>query len=285
MQTIFRAALARLRGQILGWGVVMFLLSLITAVRYDIVRENQAAVEQLLQGSIGNYVKMFGDVAKLTTPEGFLSMALFSFLPLLLGVFAVLAGSGLLAADEEDGTLDLILAYPVSRTALFLGRLLALVTATLAILALSWLGFVVAMRWTTLSLGWGAMMLPYLSLWALVLFFGGLALLLSMVLPSRRLAAMTTGMLLIAQLFPNHTGAPRSEFENRRPLLTATLLPERRGDQGAGHRRLRRPAGRGGAVRRGGVVALRVPRHPRRRRGRLALEEFEQKKALAKQLP
>ena len=201
MQTIFRAALARLRGQILGWGVVMFLLSLITAVRYDIVRENQAAVEQLLQGSIGNYVKMFGDVAKLTTPEGFLSMALFSFLPLMLGVFAVLAGSGLLAADEEDGTLDLILAYPVSRTALFLGRLLAFLTATLVILALSWLGFVVAMRWTTLSVGWGAMTLPYLSLWALLLFFGGLALLLSMVLPSRRLAAMTTGMLLIASFF------------------------------------------------------------------------------------
>jgi ABC-2 type transport system permease protein len=201
MPTIFRATLARLRGQILGWGAVMFLLSLITAVRYDIVRENQAAVEQLLQGSIGNYVKMFGDVAKLTTPEGFLSMALFSFLPLMLGVFAVLAGSGLLAADEENGTLDLILAYPVSRTALFLGRLLAFLTATLVILALSWLGFVVAMRWTTLSVGWGAIALPYLSLLALLLFFGSLALMLSMVLPSRRLAAMTTGMLLIASFF------------------------------------------------------------------------------------
>ena len=45
------------------------------------------------------------------------------------------------------------------------------------------------------------MMLPYLSLWALLLFFGGLALLLSMVLPSRRLAAMTAGMVLLVSYF------------------------------------------------------------------------------------
>src|SRR5438045_8365662 len=107
---------------------------------------------------------MFGDPTKLMSPEGFLSLAFFSYLPLVLGVFAVLAGSGLLVADEENGTLDLVLAHPVSRASLFLGRLLAFVTATLAILALSWLGFVVAMPWSKLHLGWWAMARPYLSL-------------------------------------------------------------------------------------------------------------------------
>src|SRR5207302_6238091 len=136
----------------------------------------------------------FGDASKLTSPEGFLSLAFFSFMPLVVGVFAVLAGSGLLAADEENGTLDLVLAHPVSRTALFLGRLLALATATAAILVLSWLGFVVAMTWSALAVSPWALALPYLSLLALLFFFAGLALLLSMVLPSRRLAAMTAGM-------------------------------------------------------------------------------------------
>ena len=201
MTTIFRAALARFRGQILGWGLALFLLSVMTTARYEIVRENQAQMQELLKGSAGKFAAMFGDTSKLTSPEGFLSLALFSYLPLILGVFAVLAGSGLLAADEEAGTLDLVLAHPVSRTSLFVGRLLAFAAALVGILALSWLGFVVAMTWSSLAVGWGAMARPYLSLLALLLFFGSLALLLSLVLPSRRLAASAAGLVLLVSFF------------------------------------------------------------------------------------
>ncbi|MBI1916688.1 MAG: ABC transporter permease subunit [Planctomycetes bacterium] len=201
MRTIFRYTLTRFWGQVLGWGLALFLLGAISVARYDIMRDNQEPIKEILKGSAGRFIGMFGDPTKLMSPEGFLSLAFFSYLPLILGVFAVLAGSGLLAADEENGILDLILAHPVSRTALFLGRLLAFVAATMAILALSWLGFIVAMRWSSLAVGWGAMALPFLSLLAVLLFFGTLALLLSMVLPSRRLAAMTAGMVLVLSYF------------------------------------------------------------------------------------
>jgi ABC-2 type transport system permease protein len=201
MGTIFRYTLTRFSGQILGWGLALFLLGWLSVARYDIMRENQESIKEILKSSAGQVIRMFGDPSKLMRPEGFLSLAFFSFMPLILGVFAVLGGSGLLAAAEENGTLDLILAHPVSRTALFLGRLLAFGAATLAILALSWLGFVVAMNWSSLAVSWGAMALPFLSLLAVLLFFGTLALLLSMVLPSRRLAAMTAGMVLVVSYF------------------------------------------------------------------------------------
>jgi ABC-2 type transport system permease protein len=45
------------------------------------------------------------------------------------------------------------------------------------------------------------MVLPYLSLLAVLLFFGALALLLSMVLPSRRVAAMGAGVVLLVSFF------------------------------------------------------------------------------------
>jgi ABC-2 type transport system permease protein len=199
--TIFLHALARLRGQILGWGLALLLMGVLTVVRYNIVQDNQEPIRQLLQGSLGGFIRMFGDVDRLTTPAGFLSLALFSYLPLVLGVFAVLSGSGLVVADEENGTLDLLLAHPVSRTALFLGRLLALAVATLVILVLSWLGFLVAMHWSTLDVGWWALARPYVSLAALLFFFGTLSLLLSMVLPARRTAAMTAGVVLLVSYF------------------------------------------------------------------------------------
>jgi ABC-2 type transport system permease protein len=199
--TIFRYTLARFRGQVVGWGLALFLLGLLSVVRYEFMRENQEAVQQLVQGSAGQFIAAFGDPSKLTSPAGFLSLAFFSYLPLVLGVFAVLAGSGLLAADEEAGTLDLVLAHPVSRTALFLGRLLAFGTATAAILSLSWLGLVVAKAWSSLDVGGWALARPHLSLLALLFFFGGLALLLSLVLPARRTAAMAAGLVLLASYF------------------------------------------------------------------------------------
>jgi ABC-2 type transport system permease protein len=199
--TIFLYTLARFRGQILGWGLALLLMGALAVVRYNLMRENQELIRQLIAGSMGQFIRLFGDIDRLTTPGGFLSLAFFSYLPLVFGVFAVLAGSGLLVADEENGSLDLVLAHPVSRTALFLGRLLAFGAAVLAILALSWLGFVVAMPWSTLDVSWWSMARPYVSLAAVVFFFGGLALLLSMVLPARRTAAMTTGIVLLASYF------------------------------------------------------------------------------------
>src|SRR5215469_9230867 len=148
MLTIFLDTLAHFRGQVLGWGLATFLMSVLTVIRWNIFQDNQEPMRQLLAGEVGDLMGMFGDVTRLTTPGGFLSLALFSFLPLVLGAFAVLAGSGLVVADEESGTLDLVLAHPVSRTALYLGRLLALVAATLIILAIAWVGLIIPMSGT-----------------------------------------------------------------------------------------------------------------------------------------
>ena len=57
------------------------------------------------------------------TPSGYLTFSLFSYLPVVLGIYTILAGSGLIAADEEKGTLDLTLAYPISRSVFFFSRL------------------------------------------------------------------------------------------------------------------------------------------------------------------
>jgi len=204
MATVFRYALARLRGQIIGWGLTMFLLGLFSVPFYDSIVSQADQMEQLLSSFPPELMALFGDfsTSSIVTPEGYLGLQYFDLMaPLILGVFAVLVGSGLLASDEENGRLDLILAHPVSRTALFAGRLLALVAATLAILVLSWLGIVILMGQTSMGLSGGEVALPFVSLLAVLMFFGALALLLSMLLPSRRMAAMTASFVLIASYF------------------------------------------------------------------------------------
>jgi ABC-2 type transport system permease protein len=134
-------------------------------------------------------------------PGFFLTVNYFAFMPVILGVFAVLGGSGLLAGDEENGTLDLVLAHPVSRGGVFLARLAAFGAATLLVLVLAWLGLAVPARWSALPVSPGALALPFVSLLAVLGFFGTLALLCSMLLPSRTTAAMAAGIVLVVSYF------------------------------------------------------------------------------------
>ena len=201
MMTIFRYTLRRFRGQILGWGIALALLGMLLVSMYDMIAAEQEQFQDLLEIYPPELTAFMGDISTMATPEGWVSLEFFSFMPLILGIFAVLTGSGLLVSDEENGRLDLIMAHPVSRAALFLGRLLAFVAATVAILAICWLGLVVPMNWSSMDIGWGRMWLPLLSLLAELLLFGTMSLLLSMVLPSRRLAATTAGLLLVASFF------------------------------------------------------------------------------------
>jgi ABC-2 type transport system permease protein len=206
MRTVFLYALNRMRGQVIGWGLVFLLLGWPLVSVYDMMMEQKENMQKMLEQFkefAGGLAPKNINITRIDSPDTFLSLRYFAFMPLIFGVYAVINGSGLLAADEENGTLDLVLAHPVSRTGLFLGRLLAFLAVTLFILAVAWVGLVIPMSGTALQdkLSLGQAALPFLSLLALLLFFGTLALLLSMVLPSRRLAAMTTGFILLAGFF------------------------------------------------------------------------------------
>ncbi|MBN1656785.1 MAG: ABC transporter permease, partial [Anaerolineae bacterium] len=164
--------------------------------------EQQGDFMQMIESYPPEFLAFFGgDAASLATPQGYLGMYGFSMLPVIVGIFAVIAGSGLLASDEESGRLDLIVAHPVSRTALFWGRVLAFLAATLGILVIGWLGFSVLLGGSSLDVSWGEMALPFLPVLAQTLIYGAVALVLSLLLPSRRLAAAGAGLLLVLSYF------------------------------------------------------------------------------------
>ena len=201
MTTIFQYTLTRFRGQITGWGIGMFLWGLMIVWFYESVADKAEQFEKLLEIYPPEMLAFFAETITFATLEGFLSVEYFLLNPIILGIFAVLAGSGLLASDEENGTLDLVLAHPLSRTTLFMGRLLAFTAATIAIMVLCWLGLVIPLIWSEYDVSAWVMVPPLLSMLAELLLFGTLALLLSMLLPSRGKAAMTAGILLVASFF------------------------------------------------------------------------------------
>jgi ABC-2 type transport system permease protein len=201
MLTVLRFSLARNRGQILGWGLTLFALGLMMVSFFDTIEQAQDQFNQLLEVYPEEFLAFFGDITAMTTPKGYLEVELFSYLPLILGIFAAMGGSGLIVGDEEGGRLDMILGQPVSRSSLFFGRLLGLIITSVLISAFGWLGIVIPMSWSSMEIGLGELILPFIAVLAVIWVFGTFALLLSFLMPSRRLAGMLSGVLLAVSFF------------------------------------------------------------------------------------
>lgn len=203
MIAMLQHGLRRARGQIVGWGLSMAALAWMIISVYDSLAAQQDQIIKLVSSYPKELMAFFGSFESfdMFTPEAFLSFEFLSLAPVILGIFAVLAGSGLLSGEEESGRLDLVAAHPVSRTRLFVGLLLSAALTTLAILAIVWLGFLTATTWSSLRIGALALTRPLLSLWAVLMVFLTLALFLSLVLPSRSAAASVAGLLLVASYF------------------------------------------------------------------------------------
>ncbi len=198
MITVFNQALRRWKWQIVGWGSVLLITALYLMWLYKPMLAQQAQLKNLLDAYGKEMLSFFGGAVDLFSAAGYLNFGFFSYIPVAVGILALLLGAGLVAADEEKGTLDLILAHPITRTALFWGRWLALVVALGAVLLLTWLGFVLGLPLSGLDTTAGALLLPHISLFSVLILFAALALFLSLVLPSRTLAASVTGALLVA---------------------------------------------------------------------------------------
>lgn len=197
MRAEFRHALSRLRGQIIGWGIGLALYGFLMVSFYDSIA-NARGLMDLLSSYPKELTAFFGDMMAITTPQGYLDLYFFSYMAPIVGVFAASVGAGLVVSDEEKGTLDLVLAHPVSRTALLWGRVLAFCLAMVIILLAAWLSWALPAGGTELDLTWLEFLRPFGPLLALLLLFGMLALLLSLVMPSARMAGMTSGGLLVA---------------------------------------------------------------------------------------
>lgn len=223
----FKHTLRRMRGQIIGWSIGVALYSLLMVFLYPTV----TGIEDLtaLYASFPEEMMVFfGDLMMLNTPRGYLDTYFFAYMQIIIGILAISAGASMVTGDEEKGILDLILAHPVSRTALFWGRLLGLAVVLLIVLLVGWLCWAIPAEQVGLGLSWIELLRPFLPLFAVLLFFATIALLLSLLLPAGRIAGMLTGALLVG----NFLLAGLSKIsEDLEPIMDVTPLAYYQGGQ------------------------------------------------------
>lgn len=114
LHSVFERTLHEHRRSLLVWSSSLFVLAVIMAALYPTIRDNPQLAT--LHETYPKALRSLFGITDMTTGIGFMRAEVFSLTaPLLLIVLAVLWGGDLIAGEEDRGTIDILLANPVSR--------------------------------------------------------------------------------------------------------------------------------------------------------------------------
>ena len=173
--TIFAKALRDRRRAMIGWSAGLAGLTGLIFLYWPTVKDNPE-LDRFLRG-LPEAVRALTGRSSITSPAGYLNAELFSLMiPLLLLVVAIGMGARAIAGEEERGTLELLLATPVSRRRVLLEKVAAglLMLSALGVVLL--VALVAGARLAGMDIATARLAAAALSVVALTLPFGALAL-------------------------------------------------------------------------------------------------------------
>ena len=142
LDNVYLKSLRDSKKSIIYYSIGTIALGLYVTLFYPTIRDSTGLtdfLEQLPEAMLA----FIGDADTYTTPEGFLNAEVFGFMgPMIFGVFAIIAGAGTIAGEEESHSLDQLLANPVSRKQVLLQKAGALLTGLFALSIALWIGII-----------------------------------------------------------------------------------------------------------------------------------------------
>ncbi|MGE0056954.1 MAG: ABC transporter permease subunit [Dehalococcoidia bacterium] len=223
---IFFKTLRDLRWQVAGYGLGLALLAAIVIFIYP------SYSSQLDDFEIPEALKGFMGEEGYTTPKGFISAEFFSFAPAVLCIFAIMAGTAALGGEEANGTLELLLAQPVSRRRLVLEKMFGLVACTFAIIIVTAVGWLLSVPFVDIDISYGALLLATAGIAPLALAFEAIALWATAALPDRKLA---TGIVTLVAIVSYLAAYLASVVDVLAPLRWASLFHYHDGTNALSH--------------------------------------------------
>ena len=204
LRNVFLKTLWDQRRALLWWGIGLAVLAAFTVAFYPSIA-NAPGFDSILEEMPEALARAFmGEVTDLTSPTGYLNSQLFVvFLPLLFLVFAVARGSSTIAGEEESGTLDLLLSYPVARWRVTLDKFAAIIVATLVLAFIFWLTLAMSAIAIGMEISLLRMAEATLSAALLGLTFGGLALAVGCATGKRGISIGVSSAVGVAAYFLN----------------------------------------------------------------------------------
>ena len=126
MKPIVRWTLRQRRWSILWWCVGILAFIFVNLVFYPTFKDQASQFNKTFEQMPQTARQLFTDTGDFFSPVGYLSSQVFYLmLPLLLGVLAISLGSSLIGKEEREGTIEMLLARPVSRAKLIFSKSLS----------------------------------------------------------------------------------------------------------------------------------------------------------------
>lgn len=220
-RSVFTKSLRAYRWAILGWGIGMAALLYVQYATIGTALNGASA--QSLQQFVQQF-RFFGETIHVNTPGGYVTFKTMGWLPVLLGVWTVLAGARMTRGEEESGSLDVLLSTPQSRLSVITQKALALAAATGVISVLMGFGLLLGMVGANavapdihVTVSVSAAMLGALNAGVAAYMFGAMALLAAQFM-SRAGAAGLAGGLMAALYVLDGTGRQVNSATGVRPF-------------------------------------------------------------------
>ncbi len=221
MVATLRKALHDSRRTIMWLAIGLGSYALFIMAYYPTVLDQAAKFDDLLQSYPKQVIAMFysGDVSEfsIADPGNWLSSEFMIWAMLTLGVMVVAQAFNSITNAERDGTLDLMLSFPVSRRAYLLGRVANMAITILVTLVVCFVVFVLStLLWTEIDLPFGRLALALAGAFLPLMVVGGFTTLLTVILPSSRHYAGPLAYLFLMGSYLIHTFAVG--IDSLRPL-------------------------------------------------------------------
>ncbi len=200
LRNVFTKSIWDARRSLPGWAVAIVAVAVMYAAFWPTVRSPDMA--KALAAYPQDLLEAF-NYTELTTAQGYLGSAVYGLLvPLLTAIFMIATGVRSVAGEENAGTLDLVLAHPVSRRTLALQRFagaLAGMAVVAAALFVTLTALRVPMQLDEISVGGLLAMNVHLALFGAC--FGALAFAIGAATGSKATAlGATAGIAVVAYL-------------------------------------------------------------------------------------
>lgn len=182
---------------IIGWGISLAGFGAMYTLVFPEVGEQMAALANI------TIYRMMG--IDLGSFAGYIASVVVQFMPILIGLYAIAAGTGTLAGEEDNGTLEMILAMPLERWQIVAMKALAIAIASFLILVIVGTVNALVLAWikTTVEVDATPFQLfaAILNVWPITMAFAMIGLFLGAYLPNRRFAVIGTAVIFIGSYF------------------------------------------------------------------------------------
>lgn len=128
LSSIFAKTIWERRRSIVWWVVGMVALAGLTVAFYPSIRNDADSFQTLFDSMPAELLNVFGiqDAASLVTATGLVNSRLYAGIgPVIVAVLGISLGTQAVAGEEDRGTLDLLLAQPVTRTQIIVEKFAA----------------------------------------------------------------------------------------------------------------------------------------------------------------